>query len=147
MVDVIRLHAELTKHGLVALWEQGGGMTHTGYAEIIATEKGEIPTAVYMPRSGHLSCGKHALIPVRPYFYLIKTNRSRGEIEHSIYKITRVSKIGDPHVELTLVNKFDRGEWDSPLEDFLVDAVNAAEDKVNSYHCRAAIYAKLKAQG
>ena len=139
---VIRMHAELTKHGLVALWENGGGMTNTGQAQIIAKSDGTMPTAVYMPRSGHLSCGNHALIPVQPYFYLIQTYRSREEIEHHVYKISRVSKIGEPHVELTLINKFDRGEWDTPLEAFLVNAVNAAEDKVKSYHCRMACYAR-----
>ncbi|MBP5215789.1 MAG: hypothetical protein J6039_04450 [Alphaproteobacteria bacterium] len=142
--EVIRMHAELTKHGLVALWESGGGMTHTGNAQIIVKPDGEKPLAVYIPHKGQLSCGNHALIPVQPYWYLISTTRWRDEIEHKVYKIARISKIGDPHVELTLINKFDKGEWDTPPESFLEKAIQTAEDKCKIYHCRSAVYVRTK---
>jgi len=42
--------------------------------------------------------------------------------------------------EVEEVNTFSRGEWDKPLDEKLILAVEAAFHKASSYHCRSAYY-------
>ena len=141
--------AALTKHGLVALWEGGGGATNTGDATIIAKPDGSKSTAIYIRRSGHLAGGDHALIPVYPGCYVIKSRHHRRDFTHEIYRVVRAYTEGEAedkkaYVDVVLVNKFDRGEWNTDLLSNLVAAVDVAEDKATTYHCREVMYAVLK---
>ena len=136
------LTAELTKRGLVSLWERGGGYSNTGEATIVCKENGEKPYAIYIRRRGHLSNGSHALIPVKEGFYMIESSQHRGDFIHRIYQILRTF-IEDniAKIELRQVNQYDQGEWDEDLPEFLAKAVEAAEAKANCYHCRDPFYA------
>jgi len=139
------LLAPLTKSGLVSVWEEGGGATNTGDATIICKADGTKPTATYIRRGGHLSCAEHALVPVHPGYYLIKSYHHRGDFIHEVYRITRAFKEGEGEqakgkIEVILVNKYDQGKWDHPLPENLINAVNTAEDKAKCYHCREAMY-------
>lgn len=143
------LLAPLTKSGLVSVWEEGGGATNTGDATIICKADGTKPTATYIRRGGHLSCAEHALVPVHPGYYLIKSYHHRGDFIHEVYRITRAFKEGEGEqakgkIEVILVNKYDQGEWDHPLPENLINAVNTAEDKAKCYHCREAMYVTEK---
>lgn len=143
------LLAPLTKSGLVSVWEEGGGATNTGDATIICKADGTKPTATYIRRGGHLSCAQHALVPVHPGYYLIKSYHHRGDFIHEVYRITRAFKEGEGEqakgkIEVILVNKYDQGEWDHPLPENLINAVNTAEDKAKCYHCREAMYVTEK---
>ncbi len=143
------LLAPLTKSGLVSVWEEGGGATNTGDATIICKADGTKPTATYIRRGGHLSCAEHALVPVQPGYYLIKSYHHRGDFIHEVYRITRAFKEGEGEqakgkIEVILVNKYDQGEWDHPLPENLINAVNTAEDKAKCYHCREAMYVTEK---
>lgn len=53
----MNIELTITKKGLPALWESGGGATNTGSATIIAGPNGEKLVPIYVRRSGHLSCG------------------------------------------------------------------------------------------
>ena len=55
-----------TSKGFLAFWEEGGGMTRSGYAYIVAGPNGEKLTPIYIRKHGSLSCSKHAL-------FLLKT--------------------------------------------------------------------------
>ncbi len=138
-----------TKRGFVAVWECGGGATNTGDATIIAKPNGEKPTACYIRQSGHLSCGDHALIPVHPGYYVVKTWHHRRDFTHRVYRIIRTFTEGEGDekqgkIEVVLVNEFSRGEWDTPLAEILQAAIDAAEDKATCYHCRSAHYVVTK---
>lgn len=143
------LVAPLTKSGLVSVWESGGGATNTGDATIICKADGTKPTATFIRRSGHLAGAEHALVPVHPGYYLIKSYHHRGDFIHEVYRITRAFKEGEGKdalgkIEVILVNKYDQGEWNRPLNENLINAVNAAEDKATCYHCREAMYVTEK---
>ena len=138
---------DATKRGFPAMWESGGGMTSGGSATIIAKPDGSKPRAVYTPRGGHLSCGQHALVCVHEGFYLVHARVSRGvrsgaTIEWIIS--TSVKDIDGEKWEATAeieeVNSFSRGEWDKPLDEKFIPAVEAAFSKAGSYHCRSAYY-------
>lgn len=133
-----------TKAGFVSLWEEGGAGTNTGKATIIAKPDGSKPTAVYIPRGGHLACGQHALIPVHPGYLVVKTSQWRGEYDHKIYKVIRLIPGEQPQVEVELINEFSRGEWNQPLTDAEAKVVEVAEKKAQDYHCREAYFAELK---
>lgn len=135
------LVAETTKSGLVSLWEKGGGYSNTGDAQIICRPDGGKPTAVYICRRGQLAGAEHALVPVQKGYFLIVSSHHRGDFNHKIYKVLRTfSEDNRKKVELSLVNSFDRGEWDTPLPEELKAAVDAAEAKASTYHCRYPLY-------
>mgnify|MGYP006916026589 CR=1 FL=1 len=143
------LLANLTKSGLVSVWEAGGGATNTGDATIICKADGSKPTATYIRRSGHLAGAEHALVPVHPGYYLIKSYHHRKDFIHEVYRIIRAYKEGEGKeakgkIEVILVNKYEQGEWSRPLPESLINAVNAAEDKATNYHCREAVYVTEK---
>lgn len=138
------MNADLTKRGLVSVWERGGGFSNTGRATIIARPDGTMPTAVYIRRRGMLACEEHALIPVHPGYFIIDSYHHHGDFEHTIYKVIRTFTEGEGDnkkgfIEVAQVNSFDQGEWDAPIAN-LEAAVAAAERKATSYHCRSAVY-------
>lgn len=135
--------AELSKRGLVSLWETGGGYSNSGDAQIICKADGSMPTAIYMPRGGHLACGAHALIPVHSGYVIICSSHRRGDFEHRLYKVVSMSA-ETKEVKAELINEFSQGEWTSPLPQNLEVAVEAAEEKATTYHCRSAVYAVAK---
>jgi len=133
-----RMQIEVSKSGIPCLWEKGGAMTNTGTAQIICGPSGEQKKAIYVPTGGHLACGEHALIPVAVGDYVVQVARWRDKETVVIYQITTIdppqqgvstaTACGCTLVELT--------ETSTSLE----PAVEAAIEKANNYHCRAAVY-------
>ena len=140
-MEKIVVAIEKTKRGFPAMWERGGACTNSGGARIIAKSDGSVPTAVYIPTGGHLSNGEHALIPIHIGYFVISVAKHRDDLEVFIFK---VHEVRDNEAVLEQVNCYDRGEWDKDPEDFLGAAISAAIQKADCYHCRRAMYAKLK---
>jgi hypothetical protein len=138
---------DTTKRGFAAMWESGGGMTSGGSATIITGRNGEARRPIYMPRGGHLACGNHALIGVGDGFYIVTASVRRGSRDSATIKRIVSTSVKDIEgekwsatAEVEVVNTFSRGEWDSPLDEKLESAVEAAFRKASSYHCRSAYY-------
>lgn len=137
---------EATKRGLPAIWETGGGLTSGGSATIIAKSDGNKPRAVFVRTRGHLSGGPHALICVHEGFYLVYASVARGRSSARIERIvsTSVKDIDgekwEATTEVEVINSFDRGEWDRPVDPKLEAAVETAFKKASIYHCRSAMY-------
>lgn len=136
-----------TKRGIAALWECGGGRTSGGSATVITGRSGEPRRPVYVPRGGHLCCGEHALITIHDGFYIVEAEVRYGDLSSvTIFKIvsTKVVDIDgerwDATAEVEPVNRFNKGEWDSPLAEKFKPAVEAAYNKACDYHCRSAYY-------
>lgn len=127
------IEIERSKKGLPCLWESGGGMSNTGKAIVIAGKFGEALKPIYIRKSGSLSCGHHALIPIYKGCLVIKTSHHRGDFETSVYRISSISK---DSAELTLLNEFSNGEWDKEPDSKYMRAIEACEDKAHTYHCR-----------
>jgi len=130
----------LTKKGLPALWEEGGGATNTGSATIIAGLNGERLTPVYVRRSGSLSCGQHALFIVRTGCRVIMASHWRQDFTIKVYRITSID-LENKTAQLEQLHEFSRGEWDKDPSPDLEDAIEAAKDKATCYHCRSPHYA------
>ena len=66
---------------------------------------------------------------------VITASHHRRDFSISICKIVSVNK-EEKTAELETINSFSRGEWDVDLQEYLVDAVEAAKAKATCYHCR-----------
>ena len=144
------------KSGVPAAWERGGGLTHTGSAQIVCAPHGGRMKPLYLRRSGHRACAEHALFPVGVGCLIIRAGHHRGEFSVKIFRIEDLDYEMDSHhpswwgSDLTmawrcfamvkLVNSFDHGEWDHRLEPELEAAVCAARKKATTYHCRQPIW-------
>ncbi len=139
--------AYLTKRGLIALWERGGSMSTSGSATIIVQDDGKRPCAAYINPPGPISNGEHALVPLRPGFYIIKTKQEDEAFEHEVYKILKTftqkengQKKG--FIQVRQINRFTNGKWQNQLAQKLSSAIKAAERKATTYLCRAAVFVK-----
>ena len=139
MEKTINITVSISKSGLSCVWERGGGYTSTGSSIIVCNRHGAAKKAIYLPRC--YACGDHALIPVTVNDHIIQTSRYHDDYSIEIYRVMSVNS--DTAVAtLSLINKYDMGEWDSPLSENLNNAVEAAKRKARCYHCREPHYIK-----
>lgn len=128
----IRLY--FTKKGYPALWEKGGGMTNTGFSQIVCNADGSPKEPIYVARRGHLANGEHALFIISEGDIVIQADHHRGDFEISVLKITA---IGDETAKVETLHQFDMGEWDVEPHEYLLPAIEAAKEKALCYHCRS----------
>ena len=147
-IDKVSTHSRVetlsvSKSGIPCLWEAGGGFSNTGNAQIICDEQGRKKKAIYVQRRGPRACSEHALIPVREGNIVIRADHHRGDFVIEIYEV-RESQTDFVTFELIKINEFSQGEWDKPLPDYLIDAVDASKRKALAYHCREPYFIKEK---
>jgi hypothetical protein len=143
-----------TRDGRPAVWEQGGGLSNTGSAVIVAGPEGQALPAAYVRRSGDLACREHALVPVAPGCVVVIAMHHRADFSVHVRRIVE----GADGPELgPVVAEYAEGTWvfpdgsahaapDGPLQ--IEDespvpwaaAVTAAVRKAGCYHCREAHY-------
>lgn len=87
-----KMKPEVTKRGIPAIWEEGGGRSNTGHATIVAGPGGLKKRPVYIKRAGHLACGRHALFTVKPGDLLIRASHHRLDFEVEIYRIKAIEE-------------------------------------------------------
>lgn len=129
--------AEISKSGKMCLWEKGGGASNTGHAQIITMPDGSRPTPLYVRGRGHLSGGEHALVAIEPGMFVIRADHHRLDFVIDIYKIIDIK---DEEIYGELINNFEENWWMVPFDPMFEDAVHAAKDKANHYHCREPHY-------
>lgn len=128
-----------TKRGFPALWEEGGGMTSTGHAQIVAGQDGEKLRPIYVKRRGHLAVGQHALFVLRPGMHVIRASQGRGDFW---IEVSRITEIQDDTAVLEALAEFSEGQWDTEPSERLQAAIEAAKKKATCYHCRSPHYAE-----
>lgn len=161
-MDKIRLHIT-AGHGVPALWEAGGGQTNIGDAFIISNQDGSRKRAMYVQRSGHLSCLAHALVRVYVGDILVSVSRSGVRAEVHVDRIEAIDDEGEElfahtqeltfgvvTLEAEALETKDRKkrrvvvvdeQWDHPeTAQQFHEAVNAALWKSVVYHCRVGMY-------
>jgi len=143
-MNTIEINVEITKKGYFAMWENGGGYTHTGHSQIITNFDGTMPHALFVKTGGHLACSDHALVIVNIGMKIILTSRHNDDISIKILRIKEFKTI-DAHTAIAICevkNKFDNGEWDFDLDPNMLDAINASINKSKDYHCRSTYWIK-----
>ena len=130
-----KVRIEWTKRSFPALWEEGGGWSNTGYAQIVAGPDGQPLLPYYIRRRGSLACGRHALLRIKPGTIVVEADHHREDFYISVWEVLSIE---NDEAKLGLVAKYDRGEWDhEPLPEKYQAAVKAAIEKATCYHCRA----------
>lgn len=137
----MKMTIELSKKGLPCIWEQGGAYSNTGDSILIGDAFGNPKKAIYVKRKGELSCGEHALIPLRKNDVIVTASQWRCDFTINIYRIIDFD-LEKKIANLELVNSFSCGEWDKELDHIYKEIVDVAKDKATSYHCRNAMYIK-----
>jgi hypothetical protein len=133
----IKIAVESTKKGYPAYWEAGGGYKNTGDATIVAGRDGQPKRATYIRRRGSLANAPHALIVLEVGDHIVEAHHHREDFTIEIFKaLDFEEKDGEMFAVVELVNRFDRGEWDTEFPMFLKAAVEAAVEKATCYHCR-----------
>lgn len=133
------IEIEVSRRGIPCLWEQGGGYSNTGKAQIIASPDGTPKTAIYIARGGHLACGQHALIPVSQGDFVISLSHHRKDFQIAIMKILAIEAV-EEKATVDTVAFFAMGEWDEEFPEFLRPAIAASKAKATEYHCRSPFY-------
>ncbi|MFB6225563.1 MAG: hypothetical protein ABEI13_03860 [Candidatus Paceibacteria bacterium] len=142
-VDVAtQMQVNVTKRGLPALWESGGGFSNTGNATIICGKKGEAIRPVYIRRKGQRACSHHALIAIKSGYHVIKARHHNGDFDIDIYRVENIDTESE-YATLKHVNNFSEGEWDQDLSEYLHSPVDAARKKARDYHCRDPYFIKV----
>ena len=137
---------ERTKKGYPALWEQGGGCTNTGEAQVIAGPQGEKLKPVYIRTKGHRANGQHALFVVQPGYYVVKVwywNKQDPPYDITVYQIQQIVDFNenpDHPEDKKLLAIAVKVEVEKPE---LKEAIEVAMKKARCYHCRTPHYALL----
>jgi len=124
---------ERSRTGLPCLWEQGGGATNTGSAQVVAGRDGSPKRPIYVRRRGSLSSGEHALIPIELHDVVVYADHHRQDF---YVEVARIVEIRDEEAVVEPIATFDEGEWNRDLPSELKSAVEAAMEKAVCYHCR-----------
>jgi len=133
----MRLETVKTRSNKDAMWEEGGGSTNTGSAQVIALAEGGKPVACYINRRGNLSNGQHGLVTVKPGMIMIQTNRHREDFETNVYEVI---ELDEKTMSFRPTYTFLQGEWDNPIPEKYLAAVEACKAKASCYHCREPHY-------
>jgi len=136
----------VTKTKKPAVWETGGGGTNTGNATIIAGPCGEKKRPYFVETNGHLSCQRHALVPIEVGSWVILIgywNKARNEDGYDIevYRITEID-LNEETATRVLIAKWNGRGWntDELPAYFPSNAVDVARAKAVEYHCREPRY-------
>jgi len=137
-----KIQLEKTKKGFPALWEEGGGMSNTGHARIIADSQGQRKKPIFIRTGGHLALGEHALFIVQEGDVVIDIYRHHSDYDITVKRIAKIKTDNEQLIaELETLAHFDQGEWDhEDVARKFNDAIDAAKDKSRCYHCREPHY-------
>jgi hypothetical protein len=121
--------------GFPCMWERGGRTKNGNFAVIIADAETEKPKAIYVPRMPE-PCGSHALIPVKPGYFIIEVGFNCAT------QIWRILNIVEYHITAELVQEYIDGNWsaiyvpiDGETNNKLNDPVSAAWNKSGEWDC------------
>lgn len=126
---------DISGGGLSCKWEEGGLGNKGMYSLIVADMIGRRPAAICIPRIQQ-PCGQHALIPIKPGYFIIEVGYE------CVTQVWRILTMSETYFEAELVQEYVAGKWSSfyaPLQEStsinLNEAIDAAWRKANDYGC------------
>lgn len=125
-----------TNSGLPAMEENGGGLTHRGYSQIICSEDGSKLRSL-VPTYGR-ALERHALLVIKEGYNIILVSRWNEELKILVYSITNIT---DTKCLTKKIHSYIDGCWDKEPPEGLDAPIKAAVDKTRIFHCREAVYA------
>ena len=156
MENEAEMRLEVTKRGLPAIWECGGGSSNTGSSQVVAGRNGERLSPIYIRRSGSLSCSDHALFIAEEGMVIVRSRQHRGDFTGRVLRVKKIEKVPCSRIHtvdvvpcymcedrgwnfeatVELVAEFSQGEWSTEVPENLLPALNAGAEKALCYHCR-----------
>jgi DNA-directed RNA polymerase subunit RPC12/RpoP len=136
---------ERTKKGFPALWEQGGGATNTGEAQVITGPHGEKLKPIYVKTRGPRACGQHALFVVQPNYHVIQVwywNKQRPPYSVAVYQIQEITEFTENPDKPDNKKLLAIAKIVDTLQ-FLEPAIDVAKQKARCYHCRTPHWAQF----
>lgn len=138
----------LTQRGEPAIWEEGGGLNNAGWARIIAGERGEPLTPIFIRRRGALAGGRHALFIARIGIIVVEAHHSGREFEITVWRVCNLTEPHEwafqskkfPGAIIDIISVYRCGAWLPMLREWALPAVLAATQKARCYHCRRPHY-------
>jgi hypothetical protein len=127
------INIERTGKGFPALWEEGGAMTNTSTATILATSDGKPKKALYIRRHGKLSNDRHALFVIEKGDLILHIH---GNSSGDFITVSLLVDISEKTATTVLLYKYSNGEWDNTPPEYLKEALNSLKEKGRCYHCR-----------
>lgn len=148
---MLQLPIERTKrNNLPAMWERGGSHGERGHATIICNQFGKKPRAIFVRQTGELACKKHAMVVIKPKYYVILASHNCGNFRIEVYRIEYVPSPDseDTHVDVSPVCQLDNGEWISLDDDRIAtevpeelkSAVYTAQRKAETIGCERPVW-------
>ena len=137
MSQVVKIQGARTNSGKLGIWEHGGGSTNTGTAQIVCGDRGQPLKPIYIRARGDLSNSDHALFVAQKGMHIVKASHHRDDFE---IDVLRIDSECDDFIFAEIVAQYRQGEWDNPYVMKLMDAIDAAKDKAQTYHCRTPVY-------
>jgi len=122
---------------LIDCHEHGGAMTHTGSATVVCSYRGKPLKSYYRPRKGHLSNGIHAYFSIPNVVITVTAYRNDTNILITAHKIE--VKDGVVDINNKVIWSGEVGFLPKKFECY-ENAVVAAVEKSDCYHCRTAYY-------
>jgi len=127
----------LTRNRKPAYWESGGGSTSTGNATIVTDRHYQRLKALYINRKGSLSNGKHALIPLRRGYKVIKVWHHREDFTIAILEVKEIIGMMATFEVIARFECETQKGWENTI---YAEAVQAGINKSKDYHCRIPYY-------
>ena len=128
----VSVDVQLSKTGIVCLYESGGGMSSTGEATIICNKDYTEKKAIHIFKKGDLACKEHAVIPVAVDDHVIYVDRHNNTC--NVYDFKIVNIVDSKAVLLLTNNKVVGTDYEGN------SAIEAAIKKSLDYHCRQPYY-------
>lgn len=123
---------------LLDVAESGGGLTRTGSSQIVCGLTGKALKPYFRPQRGHLSNGDHAFFAVVGSVATVNAEQNSAHISIQSHRIQENG--GNVfHILKDVIWEGLVSEMPDCYSGFS-DAVQAAIDKANCYHCREAHY-------
>ena len=140
MATTMEIRIDKTKKGYPAIWECGGGMTSTGYSQIIANSDGSPKKPVWVNKRGHLACADHALFILQDGDIIVQTDHHRRDFEIWVLRFEGTD-IDGLYAKTTVLAHYSRGEWDNEeIAEKYKAVIKVAKEKTTCYHCRSPHY-------
>ena len=126
------------------VWEEGGGMTNTGHATIIASSTGGRLKPIFVRNRGHLALSKHAAFAIweGQVAVVVEASHHSHEFFVELYEITATKKELQKELIWHAEDFYpsDLGEVLPEKLSRYYPAVEAAIKKATKYHCREPFY-------
>jgi hypothetical protein len=134
---------EMSPSYLIEIYEEGGAKTNSGESTIVCAMSGKRLKPYYTPVKGELACGRQAWFSVESGVVTVTGYTMAETVELQRHEII-VQNVIPPVVSIKTINVWKGYRNELPgMFSIYKEAVHAAYEKAQCYHCKCIHYATL----